>query len=344
MFVFYYSVLSEVTPPTALAAVGASAVTGGRVIPTMWHTLRYAAPAFLVPIAFVLTEPGEYLLGRGPGLGVLWAVAAACAGIVALSFAAGGWVLGVGAGGRDSACCSPATAALLLLFLASRHDRGGIGVSARSQSRSPSSTRGDGHETYSTTVLAALAADRHSPPRMRRQAGRAERRHRRRGHLRGHHGHPGGHRDRQRDRGVLLARQRLRRTDLGRHRRQGQGHRRRDRGVGAEHPAARRRHVSGGVLARRHRRRRGAGQGQLRRQEAARAGALAHLPQLHPGDRPQRRRHHLDRRHAGQAGLDRLAGVGHRGDRQPAAGIGGPGPGIRRRRAATGPDQDASTA
>ena len=96
MFVFYYSVLSEVTPPTALAAVGASAVTGGRAIPTMWKALRYAAPAFLVPIAFVLTDPGEYLLARGPVLGVIWAFAAACAGIVALSFAAGGWALGVG--------------------------------------------------------------------------------------------------------------------------------------------------------------------------------------------------------------------------------------------------------
>jgi TRAP-type uncharacterized transport system fused permease subunit len=116
MFVFYYSVLSEVTPPTALAAVGASAVTGGRVIPTMWNALRYAAPAFLVPIAFVLTEPGEYLLGRGPVLGVLWTMAAACAGIVALSFAAGGWVLGVGAAGAISRLLAGA-AALLLLFL-----------------------------------------------------------------------------------------------------------------------------------------------------------------------------------------------------------------------------------
>ena len=116
MFVFYYSVLSEVTPPTALAAVGASAVTGGRVMPTMWNTLRYAAPAFLVPIVFVLTGPGEYLLGRGPVLGVLWASVAACAGIVALSFAAGGWVLGVGAAGLLPRLLAGA-AALLLLFL-----------------------------------------------------------------------------------------------------------------------------------------------------------------------------------------------------------------------------------
>lgn len=116
MFVFYYSVLSEVTPPTALAAVGASAVTGGRAIPTMWQALRYAAPAFLVPIAFVLTTPGEYLLGRGPVVGVLWASAAACAGIVALSFAAGGWALGVGALGPIARSLS-ALGALLLLFL-----------------------------------------------------------------------------------------------------------------------------------------------------------------------------------------------------------------------------------
>ncbi|MCH9710986.1 MAG: TRAP transporter fused permease subunit [Actinomycetia bacterium] len=116
MFVFYYSVLSEVTPPTALAAVGASAVTGGRAIPTMWQTLRYAAPAFLVPIVFVLTGPGEYLLGRGPAIGVLWASAAACAGIVALSFAVGGWALGAGAM-RPIARILTAIAAMLLLFL-----------------------------------------------------------------------------------------------------------------------------------------------------------------------------------------------------------------------------------
>lgn len=116
MFVFYYSVLSEVTPPTALAAVGASAVTGGRAIPTMWHALRYAAPAFLVPIAFVLTAPGEYLLARGPVLGVIWVAAVACLGIVALSFAAGGWVLGVGEA-RLVARVLTGAAALLLLFL-----------------------------------------------------------------------------------------------------------------------------------------------------------------------------------------------------------------------------------
>ncbi|MFD0363346.1 TRAP transporter permease [Nocardia sp. GCM10030253] len=96
MFVFYYSVLSEVTPPTALAAVGAAAITGARTVPTMWQALKYALPAFLVPIVFVLSGPGEYLLGRGPLLGVLWTTVAACVGVAALAAATGGWILGVG--------------------------------------------------------------------------------------------------------------------------------------------------------------------------------------------------------------------------------------------------------
>ena len=65
MFVFYFAVLSEASPPTALAAVAAAAVTGGRLVPTMWQTLRYALPAYLVPIAFVITPAGLGLLGIG---------------------------------------------------------------------------------------------------------------------------------------------------------------------------------------------------------------------------------------------------------------------------------------
>jgi TRAP transporter 4TM/12TM fusion protein len=117
MFVFYYSVLSEVTPPTALAAVGASAITGGRTIPTMWQALKYALPAFLAPIAFVLTDPGEYLLARGPVLGILWATAAAVLAVAGLAVATGGWVPGVGPAPLPSRVLG-GVAGLLLLYLA----------------------------------------------------------------------------------------------------------------------------------------------------------------------------------------------------------------------------------
>jgi TRAP transporter 4TM/12TM fusion protein len=117
MFVFYYSVLSEVTPPTALAAVGASAITGGRTVPTMWQALKYALPAFLAPIAFVLTDPGEYLLARGPVTGIIWATVAAGFAVVGLAVATGAWVPGIGPAGPASRILGGA-AGLLLLYLA----------------------------------------------------------------------------------------------------------------------------------------------------------------------------------------------------------------------------------
>ena len=50
MFIFYYAVLSEVSPPTALSAFAAAAITGGNPFRTMMQTWRYSLPAFLVPV------------------------------------------------------------------------------------------------------------------------------------------------------------------------------------------------------------------------------------------------------------------------------------------------------
>ncbi|MFG1882302.1 TRAP transporter permease [Micromonospora sp. NPDC049102] len=99
MFVFYFAVLSEVSPPTALAAVAAAAVTGGRLVPTMWQTLRYALPAYLTPIAFVITPTGLGLLGIG-GVGRIAVAAVVTAlSVAVLAVAAGGWLPGVGPAG-----------------------------------------------------------------------------------------------------------------------------------------------------------------------------------------------------------------------------------------------------
>lgn len=114
MFLFYYSVLSEVTPPTALAAVAASAITGGRVMPTMMQAWKYTLPAFLVPVAFVLTDNGPALLLQRPVSVVLWVLAASALGVAALAVVTGGWLLGP-AGWPERALCL--VAALLLLYL-----------------------------------------------------------------------------------------------------------------------------------------------------------------------------------------------------------------------------------
>ncbi|MEU8296963.1 TRAP transporter fused permease subunit [Micromonospora sp. NPDC048909] len=96
MFVFYFAALSEVSPPTALAAVAAAAVTGGRLVPTMWQTLRYALPAYLTPIAFVITPAGLGLLGIGGPQRIALAGVVTALSVAVLAVAAGGWLPGVG--------------------------------------------------------------------------------------------------------------------------------------------------------------------------------------------------------------------------------------------------------
>src|SRR5215211_5149958 len=114
MFIFYYAVLSEVSPPTALAAVATSAITGGKVMPTMWQAWKYTLPAFLVPFAFVLTDSGAHLLGQGSLLGMVWALGVSMLAVAALAVVTGGWVF-VRATWLERAVCVPAAALLLYL-------------------------------------------------------------------------------------------------------------------------------------------------------------------------------------------------------------------------------------
>jgi TRAP transporter 4TM/12TM fusion protein len=65
MFVFYYAVLSEVSPPTALSPFAAAAITGGDPYKTTLQSWKYTMPAFLVPFMFVLDPAGIGLLLNG---------------------------------------------------------------------------------------------------------------------------------------------------------------------------------------------------------------------------------------------------------------------------------------
>ena len=94
MFIFYYAVLSEVSPPTALSAYAAAAITGGSPTRTMMMTWKYTLPAFLVPFVFVLAPAGEALLLRGDLLSMLWVLPVAAVAVGALAVTTGGWLLG----------------------------------------------------------------------------------------------------------------------------------------------------------------------------------------------------------------------------------------------------------
>ena len=65
MFIFYYAVLSEVSPPTALSPFAAAAITGGDPYKTTLQCWKYTLPAFLVPFVFVLDPSGTGLLLTG---------------------------------------------------------------------------------------------------------------------------------------------------------------------------------------------------------------------------------------------------------------------------------------
>ncbi|WP_435200249.1 TRAP transporter permease [Janibacter sp. GS2] len=114
MFIFYYAVLSEVSPPTALAAVASAAITGGRVIQTMAQACKYTLPAFLAPMAFVVTDNGALLIGEGSLPNVLWAMLVAGCAVAALAVATTGWML-MPTTRLERALCVPA--ALFLLYL-----------------------------------------------------------------------------------------------------------------------------------------------------------------------------------------------------------------------------------
>ena len=94
MFIFYYAVLSEVSPPTALSPLAAAALTGGSSFRTMMLTWKYTLPAFVVPFVFTLSTEGLGVLLQAPIADVIVATSTAALGVAALAAGLGGWMRG----------------------------------------------------------------------------------------------------------------------------------------------------------------------------------------------------------------------------------------------------------
>jgi TRAP transporter 4TM/12TM fusion protein len=92
MFIFYYAVLSEVSPPTALSPFAAAAITGASPFETMMLTWKYTLPAFLVPFVFTLSPDGAGALLRGSWTTIAVTCVTAAVGVGALAGGLGGWV------------------------------------------------------------------------------------------------------------------------------------------------------------------------------------------------------------------------------------------------------------
>ncbi|MFB3819297.1 MAG: TRAP transporter permease [Candidatus Methylomirabilales bacterium] len=84
LFVFYYAVLSDLTPPDAITAFAAANLAGSEMMATGIEAFRLGIAGFLVPFAFVY-QPALLLLGTWPA--IIQAALLTAAGVVCLAAA-----------------------------------------------------------------------------------------------------------------------------------------------------------------------------------------------------------------------------------------------------------------
>lgn len=88
LFVFYFGIVADITPPVALAAFAASSISGGEPIKTGIDSTKLAIAAFIIPYMFVLSP--ELLMIDTTWYGLIWVVFTAFMGMIAI----GGGVIG----------------------------------------------------------------------------------------------------------------------------------------------------------------------------------------------------------------------------------------------------------
>ena len=91
MFVFYYAILSEVSPPTALSPFAAAAICKGNPYKTTLYAWKYTLPAFLVPFMFIIHPSGVGILLKGSAWGIATTFATGLLGVLALAGGVDGW-------------------------------------------------------------------------------------------------------------------------------------------------------------------------------------------------------------------------------------------------------------
>ncbi|WP_372620448.1 TRAP transporter permease [Falsiroseomonas sp.] len=89
MFIFYFAVLSAITPPVALASFAAAGLAGGDMWKTSMKAVKLGLATFIVPYMFWMSPA---LLGQGETLVVAQAVGSALLGVFLLASATEGWM------------------------------------------------------------------------------------------------------------------------------------------------------------------------------------------------------------------------------------------------------------
>ncbi len=92
MFVFYFGILADLTPPTAISTYATSSIAGADVWRTQWLAMMLALSGFIIPFAFAY-DPALLMIGASP-LHVVARTAAATLGIVMLGTGLIGYLRG----------------------------------------------------------------------------------------------------------------------------------------------------------------------------------------------------------------------------------------------------------
>ncbi|MCP3742425.1 TRAP transporter permease [Rossellomorea sp. BNER] len=82
LFVFYFGIIADITPPVALAAFAAAGVSGGEPIKTGVESAKLAIAAFIIPYMFVVSP--ELLLIDTTIPEIIWVVFTAITGMMAI--------------------------------------------------------------------------------------------------------------------------------------------------------------------------------------------------------------------------------------------------------------------
>ena len=91
MFILYFGVIADLTPPVAVAAFAAAGIAGGNTMKTGFNAVRLAVAGFMIPYIFAI-NPALMGLG-GSFLQTIQLVITSLAGVLSLGAAAGGYLL-----------------------------------------------------------------------------------------------------------------------------------------------------------------------------------------------------------------------------------------------------------
>ncbi|WP_273122466.1 TRAP transporter permease [Bacillus weihaiensis] len=82
LFVFYFGIIADITPPVALAAFAAAGVAGGEPLRTGINSAKLAIAAFIIPYIFVLSP--QLLMVDTTWKELLWVIVTALSGMIAI--------------------------------------------------------------------------------------------------------------------------------------------------------------------------------------------------------------------------------------------------------------------